>query len=53
MIDDIQEKQTDNMREKQMDSTQVITVGKQAEVSNKRPREEEGYTTEAIADNKF
>ena len=30
----------------------MITVGKQ-EVSYKRPREEEGYTAEAIADNKF
>ena len=31
-----------------MDNTQVITVGKQEEVSNKIPRKEEGYLAETI-----
>ena len=45
LIDDIHGKQTDN--------TQIVTVGKQTEVSNKRLREEEGFSAQAIAENKF
>ena len=45
LIDDTQGKQTDD--------TQIVTIGKQKEVSNKRLRQEEGYLAEAITDNKF
>ena len=53
LTDDIQKMQIDSLQENQMDNTQVVTVNQQAEVSNKRPRKEEGYLAETIIENKF
>ena len=39
--------------EGKIDNSQAITATEQTEASNKRTRNEEGYTAETIAENKF
>ena len=44
---------TNTEKERQIDNSQAITVTELTETSNKRTRNEEGYTAETIAENKF